>query len=635
MEENTIDLKKYWLLLKHWAWLLILVLVLGAAGGYGFSQMQTPVYEAVTKVMVTRGAVADQSVDIYSSIYATEVTQTYLELLQTKTVLTTVAERLGIAAQEVVSKATAISNTTIIEITADHTNPQMAASIANMLVTVLIEQNDKIQSGRYTLMEESLLAQKTQMEQQIATLQTQIDQASIQTIDEQKKWIQDQISSLKQEADTLTKDIAALSNPSTPEQRNDLEQKKARLDQVNLLLPLYDQSYTDLVVYGKQVDAAKGTANSQLSLLTSTQSIYQQIYVSILNQLESVRLANLQNTPNVVPIVAASVPEAPIRPKPLINAALAGIVALMLTSGILVLSETLDNTVKTSEEIEQLTGLSVIGYIADMKTKSVDETGTYVSKQPRSWITEAFRTLRTNIEFASVNKPIKTILVTSSEPATGKTVISSNLAIIFAQKGRRVLLLDADLRQPQVHHLMNLKNHSGLTDLLLGTSSVKDVSNPFEGSDHLTVITSGSLPPNPAELLGSAKMEQILAEVGKVMDIVVIDSPPSMLADAQVLAAKVDGVLLVIKPGKTQKAATKATIELLTRANAHIIGLVLNGITRDREEYYRYYDYKSYKYLTSDEPKAKGVKSQSDSNEQDIHKSFKDYIFNITRNHKT
>jgi succinoglycan biosynthesis transport protein ExoP len=624
MEENTFDLKQYWLLFKRWAWLLILALVLGAAAGYGASVVQTPVYQAITKVMVTSGGMADQSLDIYSSVYGTQLTQTYLELLQTKTVLAIAAERLGIDPKKMMSAAKAIRDTSIIEITADHTNPQMATSIADMLVTVLIEQNEKIQSGRYVLMEESLLVQKTQMEQQIATLQSQIDQTSIKTIDEQKQWLQDQISGLKQESITLPKEIAAVSYPysSTPEQRNDREQKKVRLVQVKLLLPLYEQSYTNLVVYGTQVDAAKGTANSQLSLLTSTQSLYQQIYVSVLNQLESVRLASLQNTPNVVPIVAAVVPEEPIRPKPLLYTVLAGMVGLMLTTGILILNEYLDNTVKTSEEIEKLLGLSTIGVIAEMQTKAADETGTYVSKQPRSQISEAFRSLRTNIEFASVNKPIKTILVTSPEPGTGKTTIAANLAINFAQKGRRVLLLDADLRRPQVHHVMNLKNRIGLTDLLVENSSVKDVSHPFEGSEKLTVITSGSLPPNPAELLGSAKMEQVLAEIGKTMDIVVIDSPPSILADVQVLAAKVDAVLLVIKPGKTQKAATKAAVEQLTRANARIIGLVLNGISRDRGEYYSHYNYQSYQYLTPDQTNARGVNGQTDKKGQGNRKPF-------------
>ncbi|MCJ7519497.1 MAG: Wzz/FepE/Etk N-terminal domain-containing protein, partial [Anaerolineaceae bacterium] len=335
MEEDTIDLKKYWVLLKRWTWLLILGLVLGATTGYGASRLQTPVYQAVTKVMVTRGGMTDQSLDIYSSIYSDQLTQTYLQLLQTETVLVSAEERLGIDLEKVAIDAKVIQNTAIIEISVDHTSPQLAASIANTLVEVLIEQNEKIQSGRYIQMEESLSAQKTQLESQIAALQRQIEQASIKTVAEQEQWIQDQITTLEQEAEALPVEIKALGSPATPELRDALEQKKARLEQVKLLLPLYQQSYTDLVVYGKQVDAAKSTANSQLALLTTTQTLYQQIYQSVLSNLETVRLAGMENTPSVVPIETAAIPEKPIRPRKLLNTALAGMVGLMLTTGIL------------------------------------------------------------------------------------------------------------------------------------------------------------------------------------------------------------------------------------------------------------------------------------------------------------
>ncbi len=494
----------------------------------------------------------------------------------------------------------------------EHTSPQLAAAIANMLVEVLIEKNDEIQSGRYILMEESLLAQKTQLEAQIASLQNQIEQASIKTISEQGQWLQEQITLLEQEAKTLPAEITALGSPASQEKRNELAQKKARLEQVNMQLPLYKQSYTDLVVYGTQIDSAKSTANSQLALLTANQSLYQQLYQSVLSNLETVRQAGMQNPPSVVLIEPAEVPEDPIRPRVLIYTMLAGIVGLMLTVGIIVLRESLDNTVKTEDDIEQLMGLTAIGYIAEMQSKEIDETGLYASKQPRSPISEAFRSLRTNIEFSAIDKPIKTILITSPEPETGKTTVAANLAVIFAQKGRRVLLLDADLRRPHVHRVMKLKNRVGLTDLLLENQSIKDVIHQIEGNESLSVITSGSLPPNPAELLGSARMERILAELGSNMDILVIDSPPSIVADAQVLAAKVDAVLLVIRPGKTIKEATKATVEILRRANARIIGVVMNYISRDRGDYFSRYHYQEYQYSPIEENQ--GIKNTKTGN---------------------
>jgi len=601
MEDESLDLKKYWLLLKRWVWVLILGLVIGAASGFGASQLQTPIYQAITKAMITRGGVSDQSLDVYSSYYSEQLSQTYLQLLQTDTVLDSASTRLGIDLDDVSIEAQAIPSTTIIEISVEHPSPQLAALIANTLVEVLIEKNDEIQSGRYLAMEESLLAQKTQLESQISVIQNQIEQASINTISEQEEWLQEQITNLENEAVSLPAEISALGNPATPEERSILEQKKARLEQVLLQLPLYKQSFTDLVVYGTEVDAAKSTANSQLVLLTTTQTLYQQLYQSVLSNLEKVRLAGMENTPSVVPIERAADPEEPIKPRKAINTALAGLVGLMLTTGFLVIRESMDNTVRTAEDLEKLIGVTAIGYIAEMQSKDMEGSGLYVSKQPRSPISEAFRSLRTNIEFSAIDKPIKTILVTSPEPETGKTTVGANLAMIFAQKGRRVLLLDADLRRPHVHRVMNLQNRVGLTDLLLNNQNYQDVIHQIEGNEGLSVVTSGSLPPNPAELLGSTRMENIVADLGKNMDLVVIDSPPSIVADAQVLAAKVDAVLLVIQPGKSQKVATKATIDILNRANARIIGVVINRISRDKGDYYSRYHNQGYEYSSPPE----------------------------------
>jgi non-specific protein-tyrosine kinase len=455
-----------------------------------------------------------------------------------------------------------------------------------MLVEVLIEQNELISSERYDLMEESLSAQKAQIESQIADLQNQINHASIKTIEEQEQWIQEQINVLQQESETLPVEISQMGNPATPEERDALEQKKARLEQVELLLPLYEQSYTDLIVYGKQVDGANTSAGSQLTLLNTTQSLYQQIYVSVLNNLESVRLAKLQNMPNVVQIQPAIVPDDPVRPRTMLNSVLGGIIALILSAGFLILKENLDTTMKTSAQVEELLKLNVIGYIAEMQNSNGETIGLYTTNQPRSPIAEAFRSLRTNIEFSSIDKPIRTILVTSPEVSTGKTIISTNLAAIYAQKGEKVLLLDADLRRPRVHKTMGITNHIGLTDLLRGSHDLQDVIQKMDGSENLTIVSSGSLPPNPAELLGSARMEQILLELGNKYNIIVIDSPPSIVADSQILSSKVDAVLLVIQPGKTSKEAAKATEDLIKRAGGHIIGVVFNRIPRDRVDYY-------------------------------------------------
>ena len=585
MEDETIDLRQYGLLLKRWSWLLILSLVIGAATGLIASLLSIPIFQSTTRVMITRAG-QDQSSDVTAYLNTQQLTQTYLQLLQTESILDITSERLGFEVDEDLIDVQAVTDTQIIEINVEDPDPQRAALIADKLVEVLIEQNESIQSKRYDLMEESLSAQKAQIESQIADLQTQIDRASVKTIEEQEQWIQEQINALQQESETLPVEISQMGNPATPEERDALEQKKARLEQVKLLLPLYEQSYTDLVVYGKQVDGANTSAGSQLTLLNTTQSLYQQIYISVLNNLESVRLAKLQDTPNVVQIQPATLPDEPVRPRTMLNTALGGLVALIASAGFLILRENLDTTIKTAEQVEELLQLNVIGFIAEMQNSDGETMGLYTTNQPRSPIAEAFRSLRTNIEFSSIDKPIKTILVSSPEASTGKTSTSTNLAAIYAQKGKKVLLLDADLRRPRVHKAMGVTNHLGLTDLLRGSHDLQDVIQKMDVSENLTIVSSGSLPPNPAELLGSARMEQILLELGNKYDIIVIDSPPSVVADSQILSSKVDAVLLVIQPGKTPKEAAKATEDLIKRAGGHIIGVVFNRIPRDRVDYY-------------------------------------------------
>jgi non-specific protein-tyrosine kinase len=225
------------------------------------------------------------------------------------------------------------------------------------------------------------------------------------------------------------------------------------------------------------------------------------------------------------------------------------------------------------------------------KSKSPEEI--YVSRQPRSPVSEAFRSLRTNLEFAAVQKPIHTIIVTSPGPSEGKTTVAVNLAAIFALSGKSVALLDADMRRPHVHRFLGLPNRDGLSNLFRSQAGVSSVLRTKLELPHLMIITSGSLPPNPAELLGSQKMNEILDELKGLVDVIVIDTPPSLVADAQILAAKVDGVLFVIQPGITNGETAKATLELFKRAGARVIGTVLNRIPRNRSYYYGGYKYYS------------------------------------------
>ena len=601
------ELKRYLIVIRRWKWLLILGLILGTAGGYIGSLIMPPVFEASTKVMVTQSS-QSQTSDITGYINNQQLTETYLQLVKTKVVMETAYKKLGFDINPDTLgagiTANSIVNTQLILITVEDTSPLKAQLIANTLVSVLIEQNDAIQLGRYSSMEESLQAQKTQMDTQITDLQSQIDQLSTKTIAEQQKWMEDQISSLQGESATLQQDITN-TTPITPELQNLLDEKKTRLAQIESLLSLYQKSYYDLVVNGQLAEGAGSTANTQLSLMRTTLTLYQQIYLSILNSLETVRLARLQNTPNVVQIEPATLPDTPVRPRKLMNSGLAGILGLMVAVGGVFLKEYFDDTLKTLEEVETILGVPVIGSIWQIDYDNGTE-GLYVAQNPRSPISEAFRLLRTNLEFIN---PLHTVLITSPGPNEGKSTVSANLAAIISQGSKRVILLDADLRKPQIHRLLGLTNSTGFSEIFRGKlTSIQTVIQPVENSKNMSVITSGSLPPNPAELLGSNIMALFLENIKKQTDIVVIDSPPSLVSDSQILASKVDGIILVIRPGLTKINAARETIEQMKRAGGKLIGIVINGVPKEHGYYYGRQNYyssqKGYPYY-SEESKEK------------------------------
>jgi capsular exopolysaccharide synthesis family protein len=590
------ELKQYLRMIQRWAWLMILGLLLGGGAGYQVSRMQQPVYQASTRALVMR-APQERSSDL-SYLSDQQLVQTYIQLLNTQPVRDGAAERLGYAVEQEQIKVQQTRDTQIIEVSVEDGSPRQAADIANVLLDVLIEQNETLQAGRYASTEESIQAQITQVEDQMNSIQLEVDKLTTKSFEDQLAEVQAQITPLQAEVAALQKEIAALepdkwtSQSEVLEHRTQIAEKQARIDQIQPLLNIYQQIYSNLVVLGKPVESGSN-ASSRLAQLQSTLDLYQSLYINLLGSLETVRLARLQNTPNIVQIEPATQPEEPIRPRPLMNMALAAAIGLMLAAGIVFLIEYLDDTLKTPEDVERVLGLPVLGFVAEMRYKDRSAEEVYVSRQPRSPVSEAFRSLRTNLEFASVQKPIRTILVTSPGPAEGKTTVAVNLAGIFALSGKRVALLDADLRRPCVHRLLGLPNRDGLSNLFRTQAEVQSVSRTKLDLPSLMVITSGSLPPNPAELLGSERMSQILDELCGQVDVVVIDTPPSLVADAQILAGKVDAVLFVIQPGTTHAEMARASFDLFQRTGARVIGAVLNRIPRSRSYYYGGYKYYS------------------------------------------
>jgi capsular exopolysaccharide synthesis family protein len=584
------EIRQYLTVIQHWAWLLILGLVLGASGAYIYSSFETPVYQTTTRVQVM--SAPRTSGDYYTFWSETQLAQTYVQTIRSRPVLDAVAERIGggsISQGQV--RAQAVANTQLIDIIVEDNNPERAAQIANTIVEVFIERNAEMQSRRFADSERSLEAQIAQVDDQIEALEARSAAASSAESQEAIAKTQAEIERLQQEILALKNELDNLKSPANlpgllvtptpgPDTRAQINEAELRLQQLQSTYALYQQIYTNLVVLGQS--RATGDTNTEKEQTQSTLALYRQIRANLISSYEGIRLARLSSTSNIVAIDPATVPGKPIRPQPLNTAGLGAAVGLLLAGAIVFLIEYLDDTVRSADQAVEVLGLPVIGYIAELEH---DQDKAYVSENPRSPVAEAFRTLRTNLEFASVDRPLRTLLVVSAHPGEGKTTVATNLAITIAQGGKSVLLIDADMRRPRVHHHLGLTNRVGLSNLFRDSLSIKDVANHWQDGN-LYVITSGGVPPNPADLLASERMGAILESAGKEFDMVIVDAPPFLVADASILASRADGVVLVIRPGKTPLDAALTTLDQMKRAGANILGIVLNRIPRNRPNYY-------------------------------------------------
>jgi len=613
------EAKQYLMLLRRWAWLLIIGLILGGGSAFFFSVSQQPIYQATTRVLVMRAP--ETSTSDFTYLNDQQLAQTYTQTITARPILQAVSEKVGANVTTDNITAQIVPNTQLIQISVEDTNPKTAADIANTLVDVFIEQNNQLQAARFADSEQSLQAQINQIESQITTFELQTSAASQDDINEAKT----QMDALQQQIIALQAEINRLNPPArpgfasptlAPDVQAKIIEKELTLRQLQGMYDLYQQLYNNLVVLGNNNNLTRGQSGNEQ--LQSTLALYQQIHANLLSSYENIRLSRLRSTSNIVSVEPAVTPTIPVHPKPFTNAVLGAIVGLLLAGGIAFLIEYLDDSIKNPEDVERLLGIPVLGYIAEVASGKSNSMN--IASHPRSPVAEAFRSLRTNLEFAGINQPLHSILVTSAGPGDGKTTISANLASIFAQGGKRVTLIDADLRRPAIHRFFKLDNHVGLTDVFRERLSLENVSHSWNGTGEVSVITTGSLPPNPTEILASDKMGHLLTFLKGQRDMVIIDSPPSIVADAQVLAAKVDGVIIVIWPGHTHWEEVRAMLDQLRRAEARVVGVVFNRIPRNRSNYYGGYKYYSpyqktnYHYYRDDsiDPEKRLVKKEKE-----------------------
>lgn len=391
-------------------------------------------------------------------------------------------------------------------------------------------------------------------------------------------------------ADTIAEQLILLSpaNPSnldpetiafTQEQIADLENKiQEAKDQIESL-----RSELDTANSARQIVDLQNQINILETKISDWQNTYSQLLMSVqggeVNTLTIVEKAALPTQP-----FSPDIPQ-----NVLISTALG--IALAIAGAFVI--EFMDDTIKEPEEVETVTKLPLLGAIERIKGEDYPDK-LIALKTPRAPATESFRVLRTNLQFSSVDNPPRKIVVTSPSPSEGKSITTANLAVVLAQSGERVILVDTDLRKPVQHKIFEVDNKFGITDLILDKPNLPaNIIKPTK-QENLRLLTSGPIPPNSADILGSAKMSRIIQKLGAVSDIVLFDSPPGLLAaDASLLGSKTDGVIIVVDAGRTGKRELRKLIDDLRKVRVNILGVVMNRVSEKSGRYYYYYYYYS------------------------------------------
>jgi len=356
----------------------------------------------------------------------------------------------------------------------------------------------------------------------------------------------------------------------------------------------------------KQQDNKLNESAIEYSLLKRDFETNRTLYEGLLQKLKEAGVTAGLRSNNIREVDIARTPGAPAEPNIPRNLVFAFALGLSSGIGLAFLLEGLDNTVRTPEQAQAISGLPSLGMIplgskigAEAGAKqglvvasSKEPVELITQARPQSQMAESYRALRTSLLLMSLGAPPKIILITSALPREGKTTTSVNTAIVLAQKGTRVLLIDADLRRPSIHKALGMGPRVGLSNVLTGgaTSQQATVRSPI--LPNLFILPAGTPPPNPAELMASQQMFDLLAELREQYDHIVIDTPPTLsVTDAVVLSTRSDAVVLVIRSSQTTKPALRRTRDILAQVNARVAGVLLNAVNLNSPDYSYYYEY--------------------------------------------
>ncbi len=485
--------------------------------------------------------------------------------------------------------------TSIIKVSYQNTDPVLARDVVNTLVQSYLEQSVGFKSeeaGRAVgFVEEQLDALRGELDKAEKNLQTYKSASGVMMLDSEAEALIQQIAQKEKASAELEVQKRALLTEYTdahPAVRNINRQQEAIRKQL--------ASYEAHIKTMPQ-------AERDLAKLTRISKVNADIYTFLLQKHEEARIAQASTLSNINIVDPAITPEKPVKPKKKQYLLLGLLLALGLGIGLAFLQEYLDDTIKSADEAKRVMGfplLAIIPHISAFEGQNKSAKNMIITQhEPKSAVSEAFRALRTSLHFSGINKENKIILITSSFPQEGKSIVSSNLSSVIAQTKARVLIIDCDLRRSSLHEKFGYSKTPGLSEILTGDITFAKAIHDT-GIDELDLISAGTNPPNPSELLGSEAMRQLITTQRKNYDYIVIDAPPVMaVSDAPVLTSVCDLVVLVVEAGRVPVKIAQRMREMLATIKAPVAGIVFNDKSGKGEtyEYYgsRYYG-KGYGY---------------------------------------
>jgi len=553
-ERAVRELRDYLVVIRRRKWTILGATVLVLAAALAHALTQKTIYRSSAEVLLQ--ARASEQLFQPSQQNGTSDSNriaTEIQVMQSQSVRSAVTQVLGRSAKVDIA---AQGNTDVVVISAQDHDPKEAARTAQTYAETFV-------SVRKAQTLQDLLDASTQIQQQIDK-------------------INGQIADLNQPINDLNTQIA---NAASAADRATLSARRDQLQQQNA------------------------------TQVTSLQSRI----ASYTTQLDNLQVAsNLTQTGGAQIVSQANVPSTPISPTPKRDGELALVIGLLLGIGLAFLREYLDDTIKSKDDVDaalgQLSVLSVVPLVADWKDP--DKTELVTIDHPKSPAAEAYRTLRTSVQFIGLERPMKLIQVTSPAAAEGKTTTLANLGVALARAGRRVVMADCDLRRPRVESFFGLPNDVGFTNVVIGDATLASAVQHVPNEPRLAVLPAGPPPPNPSELLSTKRASDLLRLLAEEADYVLVDSPPVLpVTDAIVIAGFVDATIMVVTANSTTKRQSHRALELLGQVDAPIIGAVLNGVAEGDRGYGYGYSYGYYGAPSGSKPKKRRGRRRSSATE--------------------